>query len=369
MKKKHMKKELQNLLNSCYGTLFMLICFLAVVSGFILLKQNIIKQQPKPTISLHYNGFFPHPVHYSFKQQPKRVIVLRPEIADTLIRLGVGDCIIAAYISPERRVDIPFYKKYMPKAQILYRDLTREQAILMEPDFIIGWNGGFDFKRLGSTDYWNGRNVATYVEENSGAMPDPYPPFKKKHYPPFSVDNEIQFIRNMGVLFHKEEIAEQEVAKITTALAQVTKLAKEKGPREVLTMQFRRGQVEVLGNKTLSGDIIRKMGCTNFDYEGLLMPLENFLMTDVESFIVIYDYVGGPSSLKNQLEMLHKKPYDEMSAVKNKRLGAMQYFDGLIATNVHTADTIWEIYRAIYEPSLEDKLQPRRSPMFFNDIY
>lgn len=365
---KIMKTSIENLFKSRYGTLLMLICFIVVISSLITLKDKIFEQPPKPAVSMHYNGFFPHRVHYSFKQAPKRVIVLRPEIADTLIRLGAGDCVIAAYISPERRIDIPYYKKYMPNAELLYKDLTREQAVIMEPDFIIGWNGGFDFKRLGSTDYWNDRNVHTYVEENSGAMPDPYPPFKKKNFPPFSVENEIQFIRNMGILFHKESAAEREVEKITTALAQVQKLAKEKGPREVLTMQFRRGQVEVLGNKTLSGDIIRKMGCTNFDYEGLLMPLENFLMTDVESFIVIYDYVGGPSSLKNQLEMLHQKPYVEMSAVKNHRLGAIQYFDGLIATNVHTADTIWEIYRAIYEPSLEDKLQPRRSPMFFDEI-
>jgi len=304
------------------------------------------------TDSLNYNGYFPHIINNPFKNPPKRVLVLRPEIADTLITLGEGKSVIAAYISPERMKDIDYYRKEMPNAQILTWSLTKEEAILLNPDFIIGWQGSFNSKQLGSTTYWNHKKVPTYIEEDSGALPDPYPPFKSVNYPPFSVNNEIQFIKNMGIIFDREEQAQKEIDKINRALNTVKKLAKEKGPRTVLTMQFRKGQIEVLGDKSLSGSIISEMGCTNIDYRGLLMPVENLLMTNPDNIILIYDFVGGSFSLKSQLSKLNEYPYNKIPAVKAGRIGAMQYFDGLIATNVHTADTIWSIYKAVYEPSI-----------------
>ena len=354
---KLMKHNLSKTNSLRYKNFIMFILFLVTLCAFLSIKDTN-KLPPKSSdSSMHYDGYFPHPFQFPFHRVPNRVIVLRPEIADTLICLGAGDSIIAAYISPERRMDINKYRKYMPNAQILTRDLTKEEAIMMRPDFIIGWRGSFNFKSLGDPAYWNDRNVPTYIEENSGAMPDPYPPFKSVKYPPFSVENEIQFIENMARIFHKEEAAQREVAKIKKAIQNVKQLAKKNGLKTVLTMQFRRGQVEVLGDKTLSGDIIRKMGCKNLDYEGLLMPIENFLLMNPDCIIIIYDFVGGAASLKNQLSVLTRHPYNKLGAVKNERLGAMQYFDGLVATNVHTSQSIWEIYKAIYEPVLTDKLK------------
>ena len=143
-------------------------------------------------------------------------------------------------------------------------------------------------------------------------------------------------------------MAAQEIKKIQNALNQAKNLARENGSKTVLTMQFRRGKVEVLGDQSLSGDIIRQMGCQNIDYQGLLMPEENLLMLNPDVIIVIYDYLGGDASLENQVKKLHEYPYNQMTAVKDNHLGAMQYFNDLIATNVHTADSIWKVYEAVY---------------------
>lgn len=311
-------------------------------------------KQPSKSIksNLHYNGYFPHDIDWNLDKTPSRAIVLRPEIADTLIKLGAGKSVIAAYISPERERDIDYFLENMPNAEILTTDLSKEEAILMNPDIIIGWNGSFSGKTLGDTAYWNKRKVKTYIEENSGALPDPYPPFKHSGYPPFSVANEIQFIKNMGTIFSREDNAKAEIDKINNTLEEVQKLAKEKGPRTVLTMQFRRGKVEVLGENSLSGDIIRQIGCTNISYLGLLMPIENLLVLNPDSLIVIYDYVGGDASLENQMLLLKSYPYNQIPVVNSNHIGALQYFNDLIATNVHTSDSIWKIYKAIYEPSI-----------------
>ena len=163
----------------------------------------------------------------------------------------------------------------------------------------------------------------------------------------------------MGTIFQKNEEAQKEVEKIEKTLAEIQSKVKQKGSKLVLTMQFRRGQVEVLGDKTLSGDIIRRIGCKNVDYEGLLMPVENFLFTDPDNIIVIYDFVGGDASLKNQLQLLKGYPYSQIRAVKEGKLGAMQYFHGLIATNVHTDESIRHIYEAIYESPLSNDIKSR----------
>lgn len=352
-----MKKALTFFRSFFYSALLPMLIIILIVSAWLFVVKR--ERHDEKEAFLHYDGFFPHSVNNPFREPPRRVIILRPEIADTLIRLGVGESVIAAYISPERRKDIPCYRKKMPNAQILTKDLTREEAIFLNPDFIIGWRGGFDAKRMGSPAFWNQRNVPTYVEENSGAMPDPYPPFKKINYPSFSVDNEIQFIKNMGTIFQKNEEAQKEVEKIEKTLAEIQSKVKQKGSKLVLTMQFRRGQVEVLGDKTLSGDIIRRIGCKNVDYEGLLMPVENFLFTNPDNIIVIYDFVGGDASLKNQLQLLKGYPYSQIRAVKEGKLGAMQYFHGLIATNVHTDESIRHIYEAIYESPLSNDIKSR----------
>lgn len=302
--------------------------------------------------SLHYNGYHPHDIEINFSTIPIRTVALRPEIADTIIALNAGQYVIAAYIPPERKTDIAYFQKNLPNAKIYTRNPTKEEIILLNPDFIIGWNNSFSEKSLGDIQYWNARGIPTYIEENSGAIPNPYPPFNMSFdTPPFSVQNEIQFIKNMGKIFKKENAATREIDKIKNALYEAKALAKLQKNKVVLTMQFRRGKVEVLGNQSLSGDIIHHLGCENIDYEGLLMPTENLLMMNPDAIIIIYDYIGGDASLKNQLKKLHEYPYNQLSAVKQNHIGAMQYFNDLIATNVHTANSIWKVYEAIYNPS------------------
>lgn len=297
----------------------------------------------------NYDGYYPHDIEIVFSRIPMRVVALRPEITDTIIALGAGQSVIAAYIAPERSADMVYFQENLPNAKLFVKNPTKEEIILLNPDFIIGWHGSFSDKSLGNVRYWNSRGVPTYIEENSGAMPNPYPPFNmSSDIPPFSIKNEIQFIKNMGKIFDKEEMAAQEIKKIQNALNQAKNLARENGSKTVLTMQFRRGKVEVLGDQSLSGDIIRQMGCQNIDYQGLLMPEENLLMLNPDVIIVIYDYLGGDASLENQVKKLHEYPYNRMTAVKDNHLGAMQYFNDLIATNVHTADSIWKVYEAVY---------------------
>lgn len=162
----------------------------------------------------NYDGYYPHDIEIVFSRIPMRVVALRPEIADTIIALGAGQSVIAAYIAPERSADMVYFQENLPNAKLFVKNPTKEEIILLNPDFIIGWHGSFSDKSLGNVRYWNSRGVPTYIEENSGAMPNPYPPFNmSSDIPPFSIKNEIQFIKNMGKIFDKEEMAAQEIKK------------------------------------------------------------------------------------------------------------------------------------------------------------
>ena len=67
----------------------------------------------------NYDGYYPHDIEIVFSRIPMRVVALRPEIADTIIALGAGQSVIAAYIAPEE-VQIWFiFKRIYPMLSFL----------------------------------------------------------------------------------------------------------------------------------------------------------------------------------------------------------------------------------------------------------
>ena len=139
-----------------------------------------------------------------FIQTPSRVFVIGASQIDTLLDLNVGDDILGA-VEYEDSKDYPIkasnmevYKKlnFVPRKQI-----NAERILSMHPDLIIGEESWYTKTKLGSTDYWNRKNVATMV------TPGTTQPMKVNKDE--TVADQMQYIRNLGMIFHKEEQAKK----------------------------------------------------------------------------------------------------------------------------------------------------------------
>ena len=65
---------------------------------------------PKPVSIINFT-FDGSPSRLTFSKVPQRVVVTRPEILDVLIRLGVGDKVVAASFPMNAKDRIPYYKE------------------------------------------------------------------------------------------------------------------------------------------------------------------------------------------------------------------------------------------------------------------
>lgn len=161
-------------------------------------------------------------VTYIFEKASERVWVQSQDNIEILLALGLKDKIVGAYgLDSEIRLDLA-----ADFAEInCYENMpSKEEIIVLEPDFITGWYSTFSDKRLGDVDFWHQRGVGTYMTLNSGCRG----PAAEN---PQTVEHECQDILTLGQIFDVEERAQelvdeihQEPEKIEAYLAGKTRL-------------------------------------------------------------------------------------------------------------------------------------------------
>lgn len=276
----------------------------------------------------------------TFHTVPKRVLVARPEILDVLLALHAEENICAVYLTRDEAKRIPYLKERMPHAQFLTSEIDRETALMLNPDFIIGWRRNFRKGSLGDMNFWKERDIPTYIEENSGPVPSVDP------FPPSTVESEIQFIENMGRIFQKEKEAEVLIDEIRNVLQEMEGKARRAGTRKAMTLEFLGDKIEIFGDKLLSGDIIRKLGCTSFNYEEPFITREDLRVSEADTIFVIYH--GSREDGVRALQNFSSPEYRDIPAVKKGKLILLPY-RYICAPNIYTAQCIREIYKGLYE--------------------
>lgn len=328
-----------------YRQVFLLIClvvFILFSFGCTGIENNHYNdEQGKNTrLTISNFNFDGTPVELTFTKSPERVIVTRPEILDLLLELGVGDKVVGASFPLSTKVDVSQYKEKIPNTLLGVNEFDKETALMLHPDLIIGWRMSFRTGALGDTSYWRGQGVQTYIEENSGPIPGVDP------FPPCTVDSEIQFIRNMGKIFGKEQIAEEKIKEIETYLALMESKAKEQKPKKVLTIEFMRDQIEVFGDKIISGDIIRRLGSENINYEVPFISTEQLRYEDPDVIFIVYH--GDEADKLNAMRHLEREPISHIRAVREGKVYPLPY-SYICATNIRTKKSIEAIYKGLYE--------------------
>lgn len=270
----------------------------------------------------------------TFKKIPERVIVCGNSGADTLIDLGVGNKIVA--LSLTEHITDGYYKGKLPNAMIVNGTISKEQVISLQPDFILGWRRFFGEKALGDTTEWKQKGIPAYIQDASGPIPG------LEKFPPCTVESEKQFIRNMGLVFHKEQRANEIIATIDQAL----NYEKNKDKKiKVLVVEFNGRLIEVFGKNLLSGDIVTKLGGDVVDYGNPFVSKEDIISCDADMIFVVYH---GDENAENQaLDMMRSSIYSNIPAVKNNRLVPLPY-KMIVATGSDTSKTILYMRKAMY---------------------
>ena len=245
-------------------------------------------------------------VELGFSKVPQKVIANRIYVAETLIALGVEKNILAVnYQNTDR------YKEYLPQykeqadnlRRITFDNLTMEEAVSLQPDFIIGWLTTFDSKGLGTTDFWNKRVVNTYINTTSNGL--------SKHE---TIEDHEKFILDMGKIFQKEAESKELVDNIETAIK--TTINSKSKYKRVLVLENEGRGFRNYDSDTLAGNMVERLN-GQIVSQGRVLSYEEVIKINPEVIFLVY----FNKDRLIQLKQIYSIPaLNSVNAIKNKRV-------------------------------------------------
>lgn len=276
-----------------------------------------------------------HPVMVSIERIPERVIANRINCEETLIALGVENRIVAVNMQ-----NTDWQKEYLPQYRstaerlkpITFRNLSLEEAMSLNPDCIIGWKSTFMPKSLGTTDFWKSRDVITYIAATSNRV---------KNYA--GVEDECQYILDMGKIFDKEAKAEEIVDKIRQRITDIQEQVEGKYQPSVMVVEFQGNAIVNYGKEWLIGDMVLKLKgrlpwkSDRLDYESLI---------ELNPDVIFVVYFNGDASL-NVTKLVNDSRFNSLKAVQNHRVYPIR-LDYMYTTAVRTVEGLEILKNGMY---------------------
>lgn len=246
-------------------------------------------------------NFAKEPVEETFTKAPERVICAWQNSVETMLALGLEDRIICTIgvtkddITPALQ---DAYDKIADKEYNSFSDsnaaISKETAIMLEPDFILAWKSTFNDKTLGDVDYWHENGVNTYMALNSNDISANR-----------TVENEYQDILTVGKIFDVADKAQEIVDEMKAAVEKVTKATEGQEKKTVLVVEFLGGKIRVYDKTMLAGNMVQEMGGDLLDVSGTI-GAEDIIKLDPDVLYVIhmegYGEGAGSEALKNITE-------------------------------------------------------------------
>lgn len=278
---------------------------------FILLSLHSNENNTVKTIESYYTTISTvdsqrKKVEIGFSKVPQRVIANRIYVAETLIALGAEKNILAVnYQNTDR------YKEYLPQykeqadnlRRITFDNLTMEEAVSLQPDFIIGWLTTFDSKGLGTTDFWNKRGVNTYINTTSNGL--------TKHE---TIEDQEKFILDMGKIFQKEAESKELVDNIETAIK--TTINSKSKYKRVLVLENEGRGFRNYDSDTLAGNMVERLN-GQIVSQGRVLSYEEVIKINPEVIFLVY----FNKDRLIQLKQIYSIPaLNSVNAIKNKRV-------------------------------------------------
>lgn len=249
------------------------------------------------------------PSRLFFSKKPQRVITYHQNNIEILDAFGEIDCIVGAvgrfvYFKngDERRVNrikdlVPYYGQ---------NGIDKETARFLKPDFIMGWPSSFGKRgiwSLGDTGYWLQRNVNCYMslQQQNGKLHE-------------TIDGELKFILDMGMIFDKQAQAKS----ITTKIQQDVQAYVDTyhTNQSVMILDFYGNTISAYGSNRLAGNIVSSLGSRLVDTPNRIGK-EDILFANPDVIFLIYK---TDEKIKAKHWFMTTKEFQSLKAVKNNKV-------------------------------------------------
>ncbi len=210
---------------------------------------------PVTITNVNYNK---EPVEYTYEKAPERVLTFWTNSLETMLALGLGDRVVYAvgYDEDDMLEELkPEFEKVKANIEINNEfvdsnaALSKETAVMLEPDFILAWKSSFSDKTIGDVDYWNENGTGTYIALNSNDVSENR-----------TLENEYQDILNIGKIFDVEDRAEALVNEMKAEVERVTSATKDQEKRTVLVFEYLGDKIWNYDKTMLAGNMVIEMG-------------------------------------------------------------------------------------------------------------
>ena len=320
-------------------TMLLLICLALSACGNSSVRpkniSNISENIGYPVTVNNYNSDRSRAI-LKFYNKPKRVIANQQNTIETLLALEEDNAIVAAACTSNHTTE--FLSKYKARIEALpvlsRHDFDLETALMLHPDFIVGWQSTFSNRALRSTEFWRNRGVNTYIVENSNSI---------LHVG--RVEDEYTFINNMGKIFHKEALAQDMLQEMEAEITDAVEKSRHRDKQNVLIIEAQGNNIVVYGKNRLGGDMVTKLGGSVMEC-GSRIGAENLIQLNPDVIFVVC--IGWQEDAQACIDgIINNKAYRSIKAIKNKRVYAIPLMY-MYASATRTLDGIRVFKQGLY---------------------
>lgn len=250
--------------------------------------------------------FSKEPIDIVFEKAPERVYVVNPSSLENMLALGLEDKIAKVAVGDETTPEAAAFIEKMGSME-----LTKEEVLGNNIDFILGWYSTFNEKRLGEVDYWHEKGIKTYMALNSSV----------KKPAPNTLEDEYEDIRNIGKIFNVEDRAEALIAEMDAGIAKAQEKVKEKGKTRTIILEVEKeNQLRLYGPATIGGVIAEKVGADLLTEEPRITA-EQLIELNPDVIFTVYFSTSDDLNDKTSVELLKNNPaLQSISAIQNDRI-------------------------------------------------
>ncbi len=282
-------------------------------SGTSSVRQNAsnpsVSQKGNYPVTIKTHNYAKQEVEITFDKAPEKVICYELNSLENMIALGLQDKIILAMgVQPDEVLEeYQGALKDIPRVQQEF--ITKEEAISLQPDFILAWYSSFSDKRLGDVGFWHERDTNTYMAYNSGLGDQ-------------NLQNEYNDILNLGKIFGVEDRAEALVKEMKDKVSKAQEYVKDKEPVNVAILEDEGDVFRVYGENSIGGDIAVQVGANLVAKDkNERKSAEDLVQLNPE---MIFSVHFGPHSTslnpENCLDVFRKPVFQTVKAVKDEKL-------------------------------------------------
>ena len=249
------------------------------------------------------------PMRITFTHAPMRIVVDEVNALETLLILGQGDKIVGAALNTSgvsyARLKQTYPQEFAKAEHAIQNTIGREQAVALQPDFILAWKASFVPRWYGSTSWWQERGVNTYVIATANHV-----------LQRATVEDECKFIDDMGRIFDRQEQTDALLDDIRASLRIDEEAVGGREPQSVLVVEVDGGDILNYDEGWVVGDMVRRLG-GHIPLTGKYIGEEELVSCDPDVIFAAYNDEYGKHFSEHFFEGVR---FNSMRAVQNGRI-------------------------------------------------